>query len=80
MVNEKWSKLNIRQRCKLDCVEVGDNWKNFLWPNKPPKSKKFKRIVILIQAALRFSSPVPTCFQIQRPNSVYSRQSIRLSI
>ena len=43
-VNESWEKKKIKQRCKLDCVEVGDNWKNFHWPNKPLCSKKIRRM------------------------------------
>eukprot|EP00092_Neocalanus_flemingeri_P014903 GFUD01016095.1.p1 GENE.GFUD01016095.1~~GFUD01016095.1.p1 ORF type:complete len:561 (-),score=139.18 GFUD01016095.1:3-1559(-) len=43
-VNEIWEKKKIKQRCKLDCVEVGDNWKSFYWPTKPSHSRKIKRI------------------------------------
>lgn len=43
-INESWEKKKIKQRCKLDCVEVGDNWKTFFWPNKPDKNNKIKRI------------------------------------
>ena len=43
-INESWEKKKIKQRCKLDCVEVGDNWRTFFWPNKPGKNNKIKRI------------------------------------
>ena len=31
-VNQAWQQIGIRQRCKLDCVEIGENWRGFYWP------------------------------------------------
>merc|ERR1712098_324101 len=32
-VNQSWARRNIRQRCKEDIVQVGDNWADFMWPS-----------------------------------------------
>eukprot|EP00092_Neocalanus_flemingeri_P007908 GFUD01008534.1.p1 GENE.GFUD01008534.1~~GFUD01008534.1.p1 ORF type:complete len:835 (+),score=179.70 GFUD01008534.1:45-2549(+) len=32
-VNKNWNQRNVRQRSKVDAVEVGDNWKTFYWPS-----------------------------------------------
>ena len=35
LVNESWAKSKFAkdQRCKVDIVQVGDNWKDFHWPS-----------------------------------------------
>ena len=33
-VNENWDNEGIKQKSKVDYVEVGNNWKNFYWPSK----------------------------------------------
>ena len=35
-VNERWAQQNIKQKSKVDSVEVGDNWNAFYWPSKMP--------------------------------------------
>ena len=35
-VNEKWAQQNVKQKSKVDSVEVGDNWNAFYWPSKKP--------------------------------------------
>jgi len=35
-VNKSWKDRGILQICKLDCVEVGSNWKFYIWPNSSP--------------------------------------------
>ena len=35
-VNEKWKREKVKQKSKIDLVEVGQNWKNFYWPSKFP--------------------------------------------
>jgi len=35
-VNESWMNRGIRQYCKLDFLDVGINWKFYVWPNPNP--------------------------------------------
>ena len=35
-VNERWTQQNVKQKSKVDSVEVGDNWNAFYWPSKMP--------------------------------------------
>ena len=32
-VNQSWGRKNIKQKCKADIVEIGDNWDTFCWPS-----------------------------------------------
>ena len=50
-INKIWEERKIKQRCKLDCVEVGDNWKSFFWPHNPKDSGKIKRISGMFEEA-----------------------------
>ena len=54
-INGIWKELGVRQRCKLDTVDVGQNWNNFRWPSNEIKPKRFKSVGMLVLASLRFS-------------------------
>ena len=42
-MNERWMENNVKQKSRVELVEVGKNWKSFYWPSKcqviPDKGK-----------------------------------------
>jgi hypothetical protein len=58
-VNERWAQQNIKQKSKVDSVEVGDNWNAFYWPSKRPI---IPSMLLLLLSILLHSLQMPQIF------------------